>query len=92
MADRGDTGRGGGGAADAALIPVCRLYPKTSAKGARYLTGRWGGARVLVLAKRDGDDGEHSHVLTLAEAPPAAASASGARRGGAGDDGGEGGR
>ena len=50
-----------------ALLPACRLYRKTSAKGAPYLMGRLGGLRVLVMPKRDGDEGEHSHTLLLGE-------------------------
>ncbi|MFC0389484.1 hypothetical protein [Muricoccus vinaceus] len=48
-----------------ALLPAYRLYRKTSAKGAPYLTGRLGGVRVLVMPKREGDEGEHSHTLLL---------------------------
>ncbi|TPG49558.1 hypothetical protein EAH89_21350 [Roseomonas nepalensis] len=51
-----------------ALLPACRLYRKASAKGAPYLMGRLGGLRVLILPKRDGEEGEHTHNLLLAEA------------------------
>jgi hypothetical protein len=27
-------------------IRVCKLYEKTSKSGAKYFTGRWGGAKV----------------------------------------------
>jgi hypothetical protein len=62
--DNPTTGKGN------ALLPACRLYRKTSAKGAPYLMGRLGGLRVLVMAKLDGDEGEHSHTLLLGEAAP----------------------
>ncbi|MBI0535087.1 hypothetical protein D9599_05805 [Roseomonas sp. KE2513] len=60
--DTPTTGKGG------TLLPACRLYRKTSAKGAHYLTGRLGDLRVLVMTKRDGDEGEHSHTLLIGEA------------------------
>jgi hypothetical protein len=58
------------GERDTPPIEACRLWEKTSAKGRRYLTGRLGGVRVLVLenAKASGDD--HTHVLLFAAAPP----------------------
>jgi hypothetical protein len=31
--------------------------------------GRLGGMRVLVMPKRDADEGDHTHALLLAEAP-----------------------
>ncbi|TVQ32333.1 MAG: hypothetical protein EA356_13475 [Geminicoccaceae bacterium] len=52
-----------------AILTAARLWRKTSAKGTDYLTGRLGGVRVLVMPKRDGDDGDHSHVLMFADAP-----------------------
>ena len=52
-----------------ALLPACRLFRKTSAKGAPYLMGRLGGLRVLVMPKRDGGEGEHTHTLLSGEAP-----------------------
>ncbi|WP_376091241.1 hypothetical protein ACE7GA_21365 [Roseomonas sp. CCTCC AB2023176] len=65
MADKlNTTGKSGGGA----LLPACRLYRKTNAAGAPYLMGRLGGLRVLILPKRDGDEGEHTHNLLVAEA------------------------
>jgi hypothetical protein len=52
-----------------AMLAACRLYPRTSSKGAPYQIGRLGALRVLVLPKREGEAGDHSHVLMLAEAP-----------------------
>ena len=57
-----DTRRGG------ALIPAAKLWRRTSARGGDYLAGRLGRLRVLVMPKRDGDDGDHSHVLMVTEA------------------------
>ncbi|MCK8788312.1 hypothetical protein M0638_28575, partial [Roseomonas sp. NAR14] len=62
MTDRRSNGKG------SALLPACRLYVKTSAKGERYLMGRLGGLRVLIMPKRADDEGEHSHNLLLGEA------------------------
>ncbi len=49
-------------------LVLTRLWERTSAKGNRYLTGRLGNARVLVMENRDrqGPD-DASHVLLLAE-------------------------
>jgi hypothetical protein len=52
-----------------AMLAACKLYPRTSGKGTPYLLGRIGALRVLVLPKREGEAGEHTHVLMLAEAP-----------------------
>jgi hypothetical protein len=52
-----------------AILPACRLYPRTSSKGAPYLIGRLGALRVLVLPKREGEAGDHTHTLLFAEAP-----------------------
>ncbi|WP_156878479.1 hypothetical protein [Roseomonas gilardii] len=49
-------------------IVACNLYPKRRERdGAGYLAGRLGGMRVMIMPKLDGDEGEHSHVLMLAE-------------------------
>ena len=58
-----NTPRGG------AMLPAARLWTRTSGKGPNYLAGRLGGVRVLVMPKRDGEEGDHSHVLLFAEAP-----------------------
>jgi hypothetical protein len=55
----------------AALIPACKLWEKTSAKGNRYLIGRMGGVRVMVMTNtRPESENDASHVLMFAEAPP----------------------
>jgi hypothetical protein len=52
------------------VIPACRLWRKTSAKGNEYLIGRLGGIRVLVMPNTRPEDGDDStHTLMLAEAP-----------------------
>ena len=47
---------------------LTRLWAKTSGKGNRYLTGRLGAAKILIMENRDrqGDD-DATHVLMLAE-------------------------
>ncbi len=55
-------GRGG------ALLPAAKLWRRTTARGADYLAGRLGGVKVLVMPKREGEDGDHSHVLCFADA------------------------
>ena len=46
------------------------LWAKMSAKGRRYLTGRLGGVKVLILANRDRQsDDDPSHHLFFVEAP-----------------------
>jgi hypothetical protein len=51
------------------MLAACKLYPRTSGRGTPYLLGRIGGLRLLVLPKREGEGGDHSHTLFLAEAP-----------------------
>jgi hypothetical protein len=51
------------------MLVACKLYPRTSGRGTPYLLGRIGGLRLLVLPKREGEGGDHSHRLLLAEAP-----------------------
>jgi hypothetical protein len=51
------------------MLAACKLYPRTSGAGRPYLVGRLGGLRLLVLPKREGEGGEHTHMLMLAEAP-----------------------
>jgi hypothetical protein len=44
------------------------LWAKTSAKGARYLTGRLGGVKVLILANRDRQsDDDPSYILSFVD-------------------------
>jgi hypothetical protein len=61
--DRQNENRGG------VMLAACRLFSRTSGKGTPYLVGRLGGLRVLVMQKREGESGDHSHTLLLAEAP-----------------------
>jgi hypothetical protein len=51
------------------MLTACRLFSRTSGKGTPYLLGRIGALRVLIMPKREGEAGEHTHVLMLAEAP-----------------------
>ena len=52
------------------MLKASGLWVKTSAKGGRYLTGRLGGVKVLILANRDRQsDDDPSHHLFFAEAP-----------------------
>jgi hypothetical protein len=52
------------------MLKAGGLWAKTSAKGGRYLTGRLGGVKVLILANRDRQsDDEPSHHLFFVEAP-----------------------
>ncbi len=51
-----------------AMLSAAKLWKRTSGKGMAYLAGRLGGVRVLVMPKREGDEGDHTHVLIFAEA------------------------
>jgi hypothetical protein len=52
-----------------ALLNACRLWERTSAKGNRYLTGRLGGLKVVILANTRPAEGDDStHTLFLGEA------------------------
>src|SRR4051794_40667147 len=55
---------------DLPLIKAAKLWAKVSARtGAVYLTGRWGGCRVLVFENLERtSDAEPSHFLFLGEA------------------------
>jgi hypothetical protein len=52
------------------ILTATRLWRRTSAKGTHYLTGRLGGLKVVILPRRDGEEGDHTHTLLFAEAPP----------------------
>ena len=56
--------------ADLPLIKAAKLWAKVSARtGATYLTGRWGGCRVLVFENLERtSEAEPSHFLFLGEA------------------------
>ena len=52
------------------MLKAGGLWAKTSAKGGRYLIGRLGGVKVLILANRDRqNDDDPSHHLFFVEAP-----------------------
>ena len=55
---------------DVPLIKAAKLWAKVSARtGATYLTGRWGGCRVLVFENLErASEAEPSHFLFLGEA------------------------
>ena len=55
---------------DLPLIKAAKLWAKVSARtGAAYLTGRWGGCRVLVFENLERQsEAEPSHFLFLGEA------------------------
>ena len=55
---------------DLPLIKAAKLWARVSARtGATYLTGRWGGCRVLVFENLERtSDAEPSHFLFLGEA------------------------
>ena len=55
---------------DLPLIKATKLWAKVSARtGAAYLTGRWGGCRVLVFENLErASEAEPSHSLFLGEA------------------------
>src|SRR3954451_12271493 len=75
-AGRGAQGRHGGGptrggdVTDLPLIKAAKLWAKVSQRtGATYLTGRWGGCRVLVFENLErASEAEPSHFLFLGEA------------------------
>jgi Uma2 family endonuclease len=53
------------------MLTAYRLWKKLSANGKRYLVGRMGGRRVMVMANtRPTDEDDASHVPVSAEAPP----------------------
>jgi hypothetical protein len=55
-------------------VTACRIYERTSAKGNRYFSGRWGGTRVTLLPTREIDDaGNAIWEMRLAQAPPSQA-------------------
>src|SRR4051794_27612827 len=59
-----------GAVSDLPLIKAAKLWAKVSARtGATYLTGRWGGCRVLVFENLErASEAEPSHFLFLGEA------------------------
>ena len=49
------------------LLQAARLLEKTSGKGTRYMQGRLGGVKLVILPNRDfaADDPANSHTHTL---------------------------
>jgi hypothetical protein len=49
------------------LLQAARLWERTSARGTRYMAGRLGGVRVVILPNRDYVEGDqvngHTHTL-----------------------------
>jgi hypothetical protein len=53
------------------MLQAARLWEKTSAGDRKYLVGRWGGLRILVLQNRErGGAGQPDWHLVLTEASP----------------------
>ena len=52
------------------LLKAGALWAKTSAQGKRYLVGRLGGVKVLILENRDRqDENDPTHTLFFAPGP-----------------------
>jgi hypothetical protein len=52
------------------LLKAGPLWAKTSARGNRYLVGRLGGVKVMILENRDRqDENDPTHTLFFAPAP-----------------------
>lgn len=50
---------------------AAKLYSRTSRDGKKYLSGRLGGVRVLIMPNRDKQcDSDPSYMLLFAEASP----------------------
>jgi hypothetical protein len=50
-----------------ALLQAARLWEKTSGKGTRYMSGRLGGVKIVILPNRDYVEGDpaNSHTHTM---------------------------
>jgi hypothetical protein len=57
------------------LLQAARLWEKTSPAGTRYMQGRLGGVRVVILPNRDHAEGDpensHTHVMFFQDGTPA---------------------
>src|SRR5690349_5693922 len=63
------------------MLKAAGLWAKTSNSGKRYLTGRLGGVKVLILENRDRQgDNDPTHNLFFVEAPDRRQAGSCARR------------
>lgn len=53
------------------LLPAARLWERISARGTRYMSGRLGGVKVVILPNRDFAEGDpansHTHTLFFAD-------------------------
>jgi hypothetical protein len=56
------------------LLQAARLWERTSARGTRYMSGRLGGVRVVIMPNRDfaEDDAanSHTHILYFQDGTP----------------------
>jgi hypothetical protein len=64
----------------APLVPLARLFEKTSGAGNRYFTGRLGYGRVLLFADGEADDGTPTWRLYVQEVADAAGKPQDARQ------------
>ena len=59
------------GSGRGAMIPLTKLWQRTSAKGNVYFYGYLGTAKVLIVENRDRQsEKDASHILLVAENPP----------------------
>jgi hypothetical protein len=55
------------------LIPIAKVWRKTSAKGADYFVGRLGAAKILILPNKDSQgDSDATHLVFVTEPNPPA--------------------
>ena len=56
------------------LLQAARLWERTSAKGTRYMSGRLGGVKVVIMPNRDFVEGDqangHTHILFFQDGTP----------------------
>jgi hypothetical protein len=52
------------------LVPLCRIWQRTSQRGTTYFVGRLGSARIVLMERRDNDNdaSDHTHTLFVSEA------------------------
>jgi hypothetical protein len=57
-----------------ALLQAARLWERTSARGTRYMSGRLGGVRVVIMPNRDfaaaDPTNSHTHILYFQDGTP----------------------
>jgi hypothetical protein len=57
-----------------ALLQAARLWERTSGKGTRYMSGRLGGVKVVILPNKDFVEGDpangHTHILFFTDGTP----------------------